>query len=288
VEAAQKDLTDTQNQIAKVQKQINATNAKLAPVSKHLFSVATQIHKEQQQLFDVLVTLYKARSASISFQDDSTLPTSDDINSLTDALASDQQDAQSLQRQVDQQLGPVNSAMASLASLYQLEKSQRDVYESHAAQLDGQAKDINAQIDKARYQIQALQWGDAGDGSNSGGWVAQGGIAPFGLGSRFDAFPWGQCTWYVASLRDVTWWGDAWMWAGNAAAAGYPEGMTPRVGSIVVWGPGHGYSGYGHVAYVAAVNGPSDFVVNEANYLGLGIVSERHITTLNDVEAFIY
>ena len=73
----------------------------------------------------------------------------------------------------------------------------------------------------------------------------------------FDDYPWGQCTWYVASLRNVYWSGNAWEWAYTARAAGRPEGMTPRVGSLVVFGPGHGYSQFGHVAYVVSVQGPT-------------------------------
>jgi surface antigen len=113
-------------------------------------------------------------------------------------------------------------------------------------------------------------------------------LRPFAFGPRFDDYPWGQCTWYVASLRNVYWSGNAWEWAYTARAAGRPEGMTPRVGSMVVFGPGNGYSQFGHVAYVVAVQGSGSFTVDEANMLGLGVVDQRHIGSLHDVEAFIY
>jgi surface antigen len=103
-----------------------------------------------------------------------------------------------------------------------------------------------------------------------------------------DDYPWGQCTWYVASLRSVYWSGDAWEWASSARAYGQPEGMRPHVGSLVVFGPGHGYSQFGHVAYVVSVQGPTNFTVDEANMLGLGVVDQRHIGSLYDVETFIY
>ena len=64
--------------------------------------------------------------------------------------------------------------------------------------------------------------------------------------------------------------------------------MRPRVGSMVVFGPGHGYSQFGHVAYVVAVQGSTSFTIDEANVLGLGVVDQRHIMSLYDVEAFIY
>jgi surface antigen len=81
------------------------------------------------------------------------------------------------------------------------------------------------------------------------------------------AFAFGDCTWYVATQRKVTWGGNADQWWANAAAAGYPEGQTPQVGSIVVWGPevpGESY-GYGHVAYVEAVES-GRFEVSEMNF----------------------
>lgn len=81
------------------------------------------------------------------------------------------------------------------------------------------------------------------------------------------AFAFGDCTWYVATQRKVTWGGNADQWWANAAAAGYPEGQTPEVGSIVVWGPdvsGESY-GDGHVAYVEAVE-PGKFEISEMNF----------------------
>ena len=93
-------------------------------------------------------------------------------------------------------------------------------------------------------------------------------------GSGYDHFPWGQCTYYVASRRDIPWNGDAWMWFGNARAAGLATGSTPRVGSIMVtWESRH----YGHVALVEAVYGDGSYLVSEMNYRGLGIVDQRHI-----------
>ncbi len=126
--------------------------------------------------------------------------------------------------------------------------------------------------------------GAAGSGAGS----IDGALPPFAYGPRVDDFPWGQCTWYVASLRDVTWGGDAWEWLIAAAARGKQEGIIPRVGAIVVFGPGNGYSPLGHVAYVESVVNPTSFIVDEANVDGLGIVDQRLISSLTDVEGFIY
>lgn len=91
------------------------------------------------------------------------------------------------------------------------------------------------------------------------------------LGSGSWSFAYGDCTWYVATQRQVTWGGNAYQWWANAAASGYAEGQTPQVGSIVVWGqdvPGYSY-GYGHVAYVQAVQG-NQFEVSEMNFSAPG------------------
>ena len=85
-------------------------------------------------------------------------------------------------------------------------------------------------------------------------------------------FPWGYCTWYVSTRRNIPWSGDAHAWYGNAIAYGYSVGHTPRVGAIMVtW-----ESWWGHVAYVEAVDGAC-WTVSEMNYRGFGIVDYRHI-----------
>ena len=77
-------------------------------------------------------------------------------------------------------------------------------------------------------------------------------------------------------------------WLIAAASHGKKEGIIPKVGAIVVFGPGNGYSPLGHVAYVESVVNPTTFIVDEANSHGLGIVDKRLISSLTDVEGFIY
>jgi hypothetical protein len=100
-----------------------------------------------------------------------------------------------------------------------------------------------------------------------------------------DTFPYGQCTYYVATRRDVRWGGDAWMWFNTAKAAGRPEGQVPVVGSIMVnWD-----SWVGHVAYVEKVNPDGSFVVQEMNVKGWGVVDERLIVpSKSNIIGFIY
>ena len=85
-------------------------------------------------------------------------------------------------------------------------------------------------------------------------------------------FPFGQCTWWVALNHPVSWSGDAWQWWQNSPASQHRS--APAAGEIVVYGPGHGYSVFGHVALIIAVN-EGGFMVSEMNYLGVAVVDQR-------------
>lgn len=86
-------------------------------------------------------------------------------------------------------------------------------------------------------------------------------------------FSFGYCTWYVATKRYVPWFGNAIEWWPNARAYGFPEGQTPRVGAIMVTRE----SGFGHVAYVEAVNGDGSWTVSEMNFTAWDVVDRRTI-----------
>jgi surface antigen len=110
-------------------------------------------------------------------------------------------------------------------------------------------------------------------------WVPAGGYP--------DAFPYGQCTWWVAYNRRVTWGGDARDWLGNARARGVPTSRLPSLGGIVVYRSGGGYSDLGHVAIVIAT-APGSYSVSEMNFIGWGQVSTRTVAWPDpQVEGFI-
>ena len=97
-------------------------------------------------------------------------------------------------------------------------------------------------------------------------------------------FPWGWCTWYVASRRHVPWGGNAGTWLYHAKAYGANIGKTPKPGAIVVTGE----SRYGHVGIVENVSG-SSFTISEMNYKGFGVVSKRTLSKgAGVVKGFIY
>lgn len=104
-----------------------------------------------------------------------------------------------------------------------------------------------------------------------------------------DGFPYGQCTYYAALRRNVTWSGNAGVWF-DAANGTRPEGHVPVIGSLVVFHTGW----FGHVAYVEQVNPDGSFVVSEMNYYanggGWGRVDHRTITAADfrGITGFIY
>lgn len=95
-----------------------------------------------------------------------------------------------------------------------------------------------------------------------------------GEASVSNHFPGGWCTWYVASRRNVPWWGDAIDWWANARPYGYAEGQTPAVGAIMVTRES---IEYGHVAFVESVNSDGSWTVSEMNFVGWNIQSTRTI-----------
>ena len=118
--------------------------------------------------------------------------------------------------------------------------------------------------------------------------VARDGVPMVPADRGSDTFPYGQCTWYVATRRNVTWGGNAWTWYRNAAGI-RPEGHVPVQGAIVVFGIGW----LGHVAYIEHVNPDGSFLVSEMNYYanggGWGLVDRRTVSA-NDgtILGFIY
>lgn len=85
----------------------------------------------------------------------------------------------------------------------------------------------------------------------------------------YEGFSTGQCTWYVATRRLVTWHtpggllgGNAGQWLGLAEAAGFSIGAAPEVGAIAVYTD----SGPGHVAFVVGVSASGGYTVAESNW----------------------
>lgn len=101
---------------------------------------------------------------------------------------------------------------------------------------------------------------------------------------RQGKYPYGWCTYYVSTRREVGQWGNAKNWLYGAAQSGYPTGTTPQVGAVVVTAE----SWLGHVAYVEAV-GQTTITFSEMNAMGWGVVSQRTVPiNYNRIRGYIY
>ncbi len=96
-----------------------------------------------------------------------------------------------------------------------------------------------------------------------------------GAGHRF---PYGYCTWYVASRRYIPWSGNAGTWLYRAKSMGYATSKTPTVGSIMV----SSESWWGHVAIVEKISGDM-ITISEMNYKGWAKKSSRTLSSKSRV-----
>ena len=91
------------------------------------------------------------------------------------------------------------------------------------------------------------------------------------------AYPFGQCTWWVAQQRAIPSWGNAIDWLPNAAAQGWKtcsgRYCVPQVGAVVSL---LGDRLYGHVGYVEEVKG-NKIKISEMNYIGWGEMDYRWV-----------
>lgn len=98
-------------------------------------------------------------------------------------------------------------------------------------------------------------------------------------------FPWGYCTWYVATKLHIPWGGNAKNWLANAEAYGAVISQTPAVGAIVVTTDN---KRYGHVAYIESID-ENGFTVSEMNYQKFGKINTRWINKNSRIiRGFIY
>jgi surface antigen len=307
--ASEQAISNTQTKLAQAQLQLDRANQDLANTTRQLAIVHQQYTTDQSNLALLLVHVYELSDDgtvtqilvdSKSLQDAmDTLTSVDQVSSRVQTLVSqirgqkDQLTRLDAQQTHDQQ--QADQLVASLQTLAGQEQTEEVSYRQQASSFKGKAATLMVQLQGVQSKIAQVRRAQAAAAAAAAAAAGAGAarvignaLPPFAFGPLADYFPWGQCTWYVASLRNVTWNGNADQWAATARAAGRPEGMTPRVGAIVVFGGGNGYSGFGHVAYVVSVQGSHSFTVDEGNFLGLGIVDQRHIGSLHDVEAFVY
>lgn len=98
-------------------------------------------------------------------------------------------------------------------------------------------------------------------------------------------FAYGWCTYYVASRRNVPWFGNAGTWLTGARKFGFATGNNPQTGAIIVTSE----SRWGHVGIIESVNGDGTITISEMNYSGFGRISSRTISTsYGAIKGYIY
>jgi peptidoglycan hydrolase CwlO-like protein len=286
--ATEQQLAVTQRRLLDARRHLAALDSRLLDLSRHIADNEHALTTARGQLAALLRSTYEVSSGDDGFA--GAILSADSFNEAMDRIRGAQHVTDQVQRlsrtvrsseqaliterddlrdqfaratQIESQLGKDTNRMVAL------------VAERSAAfrDLDGPARALAKQIADVDQQL-------AGPPS-----LLRGGCA--------NHFAFGQCTYYVASRRCIPWFGNAWEWWHNAAVMGYPEGHTPRVGAIAVWGRhGHGASSAGHVALVEEVGPTADvpadhFKVSEMNHSGWDRVNYR-IVADDAVLGFIY
>lgn len=101
-------------------------------------------------------------------------------------------------------------------------------------------------------------------------------------------FAWGNCTYYVAQHKNVTWRGNAKQWIRNAKAQWIPTGQEPAVGAIIQFSGGGYNPYYWHVGIVVSVS-DDEIIVKDMNYRALNEVTVRHVDRDDSaIDGFIY
>ena len=153
------------------------------------------------------------------------------------------------------------------------EKARKEAEEKAKAEAEAKAKaeaEAAAQAEaKAKAEAEAAAQAEATTTASVSGVVTPGAVDTAGLVYDYagaGSYPVGQCTWGTKVLAPWAgpYWGNGGQWGASAAAAGFRTGSTPQVGAIISWNDG----GYGHVAYVIAVESETSIQVMEANYAG--------------------
>lgn len=246
VAAALARLDQLNNQLDQANAALDAANRKLAQDQRTEAALNTEISalaREQYQQPALIVQLFEAGSLSQVLGDIS----SQELVSLKERKLLVQARELRRQDQVAQQQASAADAAAKVAR-----DEARKVADQAIADAAVRARAL-ALAQAAPQAAVPAKWSGAGPWPNH--------------------FTYGYCTWYVANRRYVPWFGNAIDWWPNARPYGAAEGQQPRVGAVMVTRE----SGYGHVAYVEAVNGDGSWTVSEMNFVGWNQVDQRTI-----------
>lgn len=274
--AAEQALSAVQSQLAAVRGRLDGADARLLKLSQQIQDDQHTVSTAKVDLAQLVRATYVTSSAD-GFV--TAILSADDFSQAMDRMKGAAHVTDEV-RQLEVQLQSRQTALAQERAQLQKDFADARTLESQLSDQDGRLMALVAQRDAAFRTLDGPARAIAQQIANIDDQLA-GTNQPkvSSSGSCGNHFAYGYCTYYVATRRCIPWFGDAWQWWGNAAAYGYPEGHTPAVGAVAVWGR-YGSSPDGHVAYVEAV-GPNDgvpagsFLISEMNYSGWNRVDRR-------------
>jgi surface antigen len=276
--AAEAALSDVQNKLAAARKHLDGADARLLTLSRQIQDDEHTVSSAKTQLAQLVRATYVS-SSSDGFV--TAILSANDFSQAMDRMKGAAHVTDQV-RQLQLRLQARQQALADERASLQRDFAEAKSLEGQLSDQNGQLMALVAQRDAAFRNVDGPARAIAAQIADIDNQLAgnnQPAAAVNSSGPCGNHFAYGYCTYYVATRRCIPWFGNAWQWWGNAAAAGYAEGHTPAVGAVAVWGR-YGSSPDGHVAYVEAV-GPSNgvpagsFLISEMNYNGWNRVDRR-------------
>jgi peptidoglycan DL-endopeptidase CwlO len=278
--SAEQALADVQSRLAAARKRLDGADARLLKLSQQIQDDEHTVSTAKTQLAQLVRATY-VTSSSDGFV--AAILSASDFSQAMDRMKGAAHVTDEV-RQIEARLATRQTALANERAQLQKDFAEAKQLEGELSNQNGQLMAMVAQRDAAFRSVDGPARAVASQIADIDNQLA-GNAAPPAVnasGSCGNHFAYGYCTYYVATRRCIPWFGNAWQWWGNAAAAGYAEGHTPAVGAVAVWGR-YGSSPDGHVAYVEAV-GPSNgvpagsFLISEMNYNGWNRVDRRVVS----------
>lgn len=284
-------LAKTNDRIAFLNQQIKADSQELSKLTVSVYQTQLSPPGSLASIVTNSSNINQIMGTQIAFQ-----ILQQQFQTTASQLLQDRQQAHALLATQTAQLAQVTADVSKLQSQQeQLNQSQLAI-QAAQSHLSGEIKVLTLQSQAILLRLDSMAGTSAiapgGIGSLAGSILAICGLGSHDpncpVGPNHNSFPYGQCTWYVATRMAVTWSGNADQWITNAGAVGAQIGLTPKVNSAVVFAAGGAYDPqYGHVAWVVKVLSPTSFVVDEANFIP-NTQDERQVNGLAGVLGFIY
>lgn len=289
------------SQITALQQAIATNDAKQQQIQQQIVQTQQEITSDKQTLADDVKTMYingsitpieeLATSKNLSDYVDQQVAynaVQDDLNTLIAKINALQASLQQQEQQLDivigteqEQNSKLHDAQSQQQSLLNYNQQQQNSYNSQIAANQQQIATLRAEQIAANEKLVGSGVVDA-SGSCGGTYpaTASGAYGPWGCDyphssddspgcSYLDS--WGMCNrecvsytaWMVYENYgiDTTGYGNANQWPASAAAAGVPEGSTPKVGAVAIYMGG----AYGHAMWVKSVNGDGTITVDQYN-----------------------